>query len=123
PLEADFIYSPYCVEGDTIQFTDFSMVHGEPITVWEWDFGDGNTSTDQHPKHLYQNHDVYTAKLHVEDGNGCEADRQLPVFIKLLNEDEFEVEPKVISICVSDSVFGYGPSAEPGGFVNSYAWN
>jgi PKD repeat protein len=36
-----------------VQFNDLST--GEGITNWNWDFGDGNTSTSRNPLHLYTN--------------------------------------------------------------------
>ena len=35
----------------TVQFTDATI--GE-IDNWQWDFGDGITSTSQHPSHTYE---------------------------------------------------------------------
>lgn len=43
-----------------VQFTDESV--GE-IQSWTWDFGDGTSSTQQHPSHTYQNAGFYTVKL------------------------------------------------------------
>lgn len=34
-------------------------------TKWEWDFGDGNTSTSQNPTHIYKDTGTFTAKLYV----------------------------------------------------------
>jgi len=44
----------------TIAFTDNSI--GVP-TSWAWDFGDGNTSTQQSPTHTYAVSGQYTVKL------------------------------------------------------------
>ncbi len=39
------------------------------IGSWEWDFGDGNTSTDQNPTHTYNTNGEYTVSLSlVRDG-------------------------------------------------------
>lgn len=38
---------------------------------WEWDFGDGNTSTEVNPSHTYAAAGTYRVKLFVEDKNGC----------------------------------------------------
>ncbi len=38
------------INGNTVAFTDTST--GSP-TSWKWDFGDGNTSTQQNPVHTY----------------------------------------------------------------------
>ena len=44
----------------TVNFTD--LTNNSP-SLWAWDFGDGNTSTDQHPTHTYLNPGVYTVVL------------------------------------------------------------
>ena len=54
----------------TVKFTDFSTVAS--ISAWLWDFGDGDTSTDQHPTHTYTtaNTDGYTVTLTVTSAGG-----------------------------------------------------
>jgi len=51
-----------------IQFTDNSTGN---IVSWQWDFGDGNTSTIQNPTHTYSAKGTYSVKLVVTDNNGC----------------------------------------------------
>lgn len=46
--------------GQSIQFTDQST--NNPSS-WHWDFGDGNTSTQQNPLHTYTMAGVYTVEL------------------------------------------------------------
>ena len=36
--------------------------------IWHWEFDDGNTSTSQHPSHIYINVGTYIASLTVIDG-------------------------------------------------------
>lgn len=43
-----------------VQFTDLS---GNTPTAWTWDFGDGNTSTQQNPSHIYAQPGTYTVCL------------------------------------------------------------
>jgi PKD repeat protein len=43
----------------TVQFTDQS----ENVTAWAWNFGDGQTSTDQHPVHTFSNIGNWTVTL------------------------------------------------------------
>ncbi|MCG3156248.1 MAG: hypothetical protein DKINENOH_02871 [bacterium] len=50
-----------------VSFTDSST--GNP-TSWSWDFGDGNTATEQHPSHQYLTPGEYTVTLQV--ANGCD---------------------------------------------------
>jgi PKD repeat protein len=40
-------------------------------TTWNWDFGDGNTSTEQNPVHTYQTEDDYIVSLTV-NSDSCE---------------------------------------------------
>ena len=50
-VKASFRYTPsFPSEGQVVQFADIST--GTP-TSWQWDFGDGATSTAQNPSHAY----------------------------------------------------------------------
>jgi PKD repeat protein len=51
----------------TVVFTDTSM--GD-VTSWWWDFGDGTTSTVQHPTHTYMAAGTYTVSLTVTGAGG-----------------------------------------------------
>ena len=60
---ADFEGEPFYGDAPlTVNFTDLS--YGD-ITSWEWDFGDGNTSTEQNPDNEYLQGGFYTVKLKV----------------------------------------------------------
>ena len=39
--------------------------------AWQWDFGDGNTSTQQNPSHNYTSPGVYTVNLVTQMAGGC----------------------------------------------------
>ncbi len=51
----------------TVQFSDTSS---GVITSWLWDFGDGSSSTDQNPQHVYSKVDTYTVALTVTGPGG-----------------------------------------------------
>ncbi len=55
----------------SIAFTDQS---GASVTSWSWDFGDGQTSTQQNPTHSYQAIGTFNVCLTVNDGF-CSATR------------------------------------------------
>lgn len=55
---------------DTVQFTDSSFDPDGTITDWLWNFGDGNTSTNSNPSHIYTKSGQYTVTLQVTDDKG-----------------------------------------------------
>ena len=57
-----------CMERRLVAFKDLS--YGD-IRSWRWDFGDGNTSTEQHPIHQYaEPGTTYTVTLYVAGPEG-----------------------------------------------------
>lgn len=71
---ANFTTSTYDTEIlDVITFTD-SSYYDAPIITWEWRFGDGNTSMDQNPTHIYTSEGQYIVCLKIIDGNNCESE-------------------------------------------------
>ena len=74
--DTDFSASPLeiCV-GESVQFTDESTSSGT-ITSWTWDFGDGNTSNEQNPVHVYNDVNVngHQVILTTSDENGADAE-------------------------------------------------
>lgn len=79
PLQANFTISDD--EGTpphTVTFTDTST--GTP-NGWFWFFGDGTTSGDQNPIHIYNNPGTYTVRLIVRDVNGAESTKTDTVLV------------------------------------------
>jgi gliding motility-associated-like protein len=55
-----------------VNFTDLSVVApGYNIVWWLWEFGDGNTSSDQNPLHVYDTAGVFDVVLQAKTSNGC----------------------------------------------------
>jgi len=57
------------MEGDTVRFTDLST--NNPLT-WDWDFGDGESSSEQHPVKVYNTAGTYTVSLEVSNTYGSD---------------------------------------------------
>lgn len=55
----------------TVTFTDQSTTSSGTITQWEWNFGDGNTSTQQNPVHTYTMAGTFNVFLKVTNNSGC----------------------------------------------------
>ena len=74
--EARFDFVNPC-QSDSTFFTDYSFsINNEPIIEWYWDFGDpsssNNTSTIQHPIHIFEETSSYEVKLVVTCIDGCQ---------------------------------------------------
>jgi PKD repeat protein len=73
---ADFDY--YKVRGDSNNYADtttwyihfISTSYGN-ITSWLWDFGDGTTSTEQHPVHAFPAGNMFDVCLSISTTSGC----------------------------------------------------
>jgi Zn-dependent metalloprotease/chitodextrinase len=96
PFVADFSFSAELLK---INFTDNSKCVGCTIVDWQWDFGDGNASSEQDPVHTYDEPGSYTVELTITN-----------------NSAETETESKVIE--VSD-VWAY---CDSGGSNQVYEW-
>ncbi len=72
PPEARFDVSGQLCAANQLTFTDKSLDHGNPITKWTWDFGDGTYSEEQNPAHTYSAPGTYLIKLTVQNSTTCE---------------------------------------------------
>jgi len=70
PPTAHFDYENNCI-GDSTHFTDLSYSQTGFIVGWEWDFGDGGTSTEEDPIHYFADNIDYEVTLISFDNFGC----------------------------------------------------
>ncbi len=116
PPHADFRADPLegCV-GKPINFDDRSYLADE----WEWNFGDGNTSTDQNPSHTYSTAGFYTVSLKVSNDCGYDTETKVQyILIKKLPTANFTAQ--VTTVCVEEDVHFIDLSSHD---VNSWSWN
>ncbi|MBS1656377.1 MAG: PKD domain-containing protein, partial [Bacteroidetes bacterium] len=57
--------------GSVVNFIDGSSAANSSVTQWNWDFGDGTTSTTQNPAKNYSAAGTYTVTLTVTSAIGC----------------------------------------------------
>lgn len=76
PLSATIFKS---VKDKQVAFT--ALTHS--ATSWTWDFGDGKTSTEQNPVHVYDVGGYYKAKLTATDASGAAATAEVSLAIAL----------------------------------------
>ena len=79
-----------------VEFEDLST--GNPNS-WLWDFGNGITSSLQHPLVVYPTHGLYTVSLTVSDGS-INNIRTVVDYIKVYEEPIADLSAAITSFCV-----------------------
>lgn len=66
----------------------------ENVTSYSWNFGDGNTSSEENPTHNYEAAGIYTVVLTAKGANGsiAEADKDITIVENLKADFGFESE-------------------------------
>ena len=88
----NFTADSICV-GYATSFTDGSSISNGTITLWHWDFGDGNSSSLQNPTHIYSSSGTYNVTLTVTSGNGCVSSVLLKSLVYPLPRANFVTNP------------------------------
>ena len=95
--EADLSFTPEEPEEDEeVKFTDESIEGDGSIVEWTWDFGDGETSTEQEPTYVYDEEGTYTVELRVVDENELDDEISKEIDVKQLEppEADFAFSPE-----------------------------
>jgi PKD repeat protein len=73
-----FTLTDACIN-DSVAFLDLSTTQqpSDVVSSWLWDFGDGNTSTLQNPKHLFDTAGNYIVSLETTTNSGCSKVKKL----------------------------------------------
>jgi PKD repeat protein len=120
--EADFNW--HC-EALSCQFTNASTDDDGSVTGWNWRFGDGGTSQDAEPSHLYPAPGTYTVTLTVTDNDGATDESTADVDVAVSsppesNEDphaDFEVDCDDMTCSFTDK------SKDDDGSLVSWSWD
>lgn len=84
PAGTQYSYSHSITDGGPVVTFEDKTVSGDPeipITGWLWDFGDGTTSTEQHPQHSYQDAGTYTVTITYTFANEAAWSTSFPVTV------------------------------------------
>ena len=116
---SNFSFVNQC-DGIGIPFTDSSVPFGaSTISAWDWDFGDGNSSTQQNPTHLYASSGTYTVSLEITSSDGCSvtSSQDITVFENPVADFTFN------EACEGDITNFTDASTIGVGTINAWAWN
>jgi len=104
---------------DTTSFIDLSSIPAGNIINWNWNFGDGNTSSLQNPSHAFSSDGIFNVTLSVTSNNNCTSVLTLAVLVHPLPIAEFSYIPGP-TVTLTDAVFFTDLSIS--GIV-SWAWD
>lgn len=106
-----------------VKFSDASTPGtGNSITSWEWNFGDGATSTEQNPSHTYASAGNYSVTLKVTNDKGCVKIINKPSYISVTAGVVANFTTNIPSVCSPPVTVNFtSTSSGPG--VLSYMWN
>ncbi len=99
----------YC-DGDSVIFVDHSMGN---INSWQWSFGDGDSSTARHPKHLYSTPGTYNVNLTIAN-DSTSHDTTIQVII---NPFPIAEAGNDVTICAGDTALLSGSGGD------TYQWS
>jgi gliding motility-associated-like protein len=122
PQAEFFVPSEVCL-GTALPFTDQSVALNAIVNSWQWDFGDGNTSTVQHPTHTYTSAGTYTITLRIGTNVGCQT-------VGLIGSRTVTVNPLPTAafnpsspLCETRGVTFTDASAPNAGTLTTWRWN
>ena len=104
----------------TAVFTDASTDSSGTITNWAWDFGDGYSSTMQHPSHTFAASGTYTVTLTVTDSLSDSAATSRTVTAMAPNQPpaaDFSFGASGLAVTFTDA------STDADGTIASWLWN
>ncbi|MDT0156342.1 PKD domain-containing protein [Microbacterium sp. ARD32] len=110
-------------DGLTVAFsaTGSQSHDGAAIVGYDWDFGDGETSTEAAPSHVYAQPGTYTVKLVVTDSFGAHSvEAATPVTVtRAAPTADFNASTSDLTVSVDAS----SSKAAAGGGIDSFSWN
>ena len=104
-VDANNIY-PYAYPSPACPGTEIELSANYGYQTYHWDFGDGTTSSNEQPGHIYNTPGNYTVTLTVTNGCGSQAIVTTPVVIQtnlLIQDVNFNISAD--TICPGDAVF------------------
>lgn len=119
PLPTAAFTAPSVCQGTGTSFSDMSSGNGTILTGWNWNFGDGNTSSTQNPTHIYGNAGDFSVHLTVTSQFGCQDDTIITVTVDSLPDASFIASTECIGMATTftDASIAHGSA------IVTWTWN
>ncbi|GAC1589030.1 MAG: hypothetical protein NVS3B8_02910 [Chitinophagaceae bacterium] len=113
PPVAKFAIDVQCSDPFHFAFTNYSV----GASSWSWDFGDGTSSTDKDPVHIYSNQGTYVVKLMVTNGT-C---THIASYRARIIVEKADFTASSLVVCKGDSVLLQSAGFNAGNIL-AYKW-
>ena len=104
-----------------VQFTDQSTGGSDPLTTWQWDFGDGFSSGQQNPLHIYSTSGNYNVTLRVINSKGCLNTLSKNQYIQITSGVKANFSNSVPTVCSAPVTINFQNLSTGTGVLN-YQW-
>lgn len=111
--------APQTCHGNPVQFTNTSTITGGGQMVYNWNFGNGQTSALQNPSINYTNPGQYTVTLIATGPGGCSDTAIQVVNVPPTPVADFLLPPS----CGLSGPISSNSIISPPGFITQYLWN
>jgi gliding motility-associated-like protein len=99
----------------TVKFTDKST----GASSWNWSFGNGQSSTQQHPSATYNGLGYYTIRLTASNASGCSSSAETYIYVQ---KPEVNIYSTVTNVCEGLTANFYS-GVSTGDAITSYEWD
>lgn len=104
-------------EPHSVNFTDMSNPGG---TIWQWSFGDGQTSNSQNPTHVYNQQGLYDVTLVLVTPEGCNDTLTYNNFIEVYDQPVANISAEPLVTSIVDPVIVFSSSSTG---VSDWLWS
>lgn len=114
----DFSANNVCL-GGTVSFIDNSTISSGNIASWNWNFNDGNISSDQNPSHTFSNQGSFVVRLVTTSDMNCRDTIDKSVSVFPLPNVNFSAG----SVCENSATVFTDNSSVASGSITSWNWS
>lgn len=116
--QLSFSLDPYPAKGCAPLTVDFTDESTPVMQSFLWNFGDGNTSTVQHPNHTYLTAGNYDVSLSVTTTDGCIGSLTLPSIVKVYENPVASITADHLQVPLSYANVNFNSSASSTNVTN-----